>query len=87
MKTTFSHKGYRGSIKASLDDNCLFGVILDINDVITYEAQTVEALHQEFMAAVDDYLETCRNIGKAPQLPVKQSRRHTPRSIGIHAAK
>lgn len=37
MKTNFEYKGYRGSIKASAEDNCLYGTILAISDLVTYE--------------------------------------------------
>ena len=75
MKTTFKYKGYRGSIKISADDNCLYGLLMDISDLVTYEAETVADLRREFMAAVDDYLETCQRICKEPQTPVMRPRK------------
>lgn len=69
-KTTMellSHKGYNGSIETSLTDNVLHGKILFINDLVTYEADNIPQLKAEFEAAVDDYLDTCAQIGKVPQ--------------------
>ncbi len=66
MKTTFEYQGYRGSIKVSEVDNCLYGTLLDITNLVTYEAQTVADLRREFIAAVDDYLE--------PNLPGHEQR-------------
>jgi predicted HicB family RNase H-like nuclease len=65
--------GYSGSIEISLEDHCLFGKILFITDLVTYEAETILALEAEFIAAVDDYLVTCKEIGKEPLRPFKGS--------------
>ncbi len=63
---TFSYKGYLGSIEFSLDDNCLYGRILFINDLVNYEAETLNELKNEFQIAVDDYLQTCQENGVNP---------------------
>lgn len=63
------HAGYAGSVEASLEDGCLHGRILHIDDLITYEAQTVGELRDEFIAAVDRYLAHCQATGKAPNKP------------------
>ena len=47
------------------------GHVLFIDDVVTYEAGTPDQLQKEFEAAVDDYLETCTQVGKQPQRPFK----------------
>ena len=60
------YNGYHGSVEVSVEDNVLHGSIQFINDLVTYEAETPEKLRHEFEAAVDDYLETCRELGKEP---------------------
>ena len=62
------YKGYQGSI--GLDDTGNFwrGKILFINDLVSYEAASSATLQVEFEVAVDDYLETCKNIGKSPHI-------------------
>ena len=62
-----SHKGYSGSVETSVTDNVLHGKILFINDLVTYEADNIPQLKVEFEAAVNDYLDTCAQIGKIPQ--------------------
>ncbi|MCC5845364.1 MAG: toxin-antitoxin system HicB family antitoxin [Verrucomicrobia bacterium] len=42
----------------SQKDGCLHGKIQFIQDLVTYEAETVPELEKAFHAAVDDYLET-----------------------------
>lgn len=73
MKKTLEYKGYSGSVEVSLEDDCLHGKILFITDLITYESGTPSGLESEFIAAVDDYIETCREIGKTPEPPFKGS--------------
>lgn len=70
---TINYRGYRGSVEISTEDKCLHGKILFINDVVTYEAETVSDLEAEFKAAVDDYLETCKDLGVEPQKPFSGS--------------
>lgn len=70
---SFKYKGFIGSISASAEDNCLYGKIEFINDLITYEAETVPELKKAFQRAVDDYLETCKSLGKDPEKPFKGS--------------
>lgn len=69
----FDYNGYQGSVKVSLEDKCLYGSIAFINDLVLYEAETVEALEKEFRIAVDSYLETCKESGIEPKKPFKGS--------------
>lgn len=66
MDKLLNYKGYHGSVEFDLNEKHLFGKILHINDLVTYEAETVSELTNEFKAAVDDYLETCQQLDKSP---------------------
>ncbi|MCI5149755.1 MAG: type II toxin-antitoxin system HicB family antitoxin [Candidatus Electrothrix sp. MAN1_4] len=68
-KKTLSYKDYTGSIEVSLEDNCLHGKILFIEDLITYEGSTVEELFLSFREAVDDYISFCEETGKPANKP------------------
>lgn len=59
MLNVLKYKDFIGSVEVSLSDNCLYGKILHINGLVTYEASTVKELKLEFEAAVDDYIEFC----------------------------
>tara|TARA_B100002003_G_scaffold189273_2_gene178050 strand:+ start:4904 stop:5440 length:537 start_codon:yes stop_codon:yes gene_type:complete len=67
------YKDQIGSVEFDFDDNCLHGQLLHISDLVTYEAETVEGLKREFEAAVDDYLETCEQLGVEANKPFKGS--------------
>jgi len=73
MKDFLKHKGFLGSIEVSFEDNCLHGKILFINDLVTYEAESPGQLEAEFKAAVEDYLATCKELGRAPNRPFSGS--------------
>ena len=64
-----SHRNYSGSIEVSLDDGCLHGEILFINDLVSYESETVGGLQTAFEEAVDLYLDKCRRDGLEPDKP------------------
>jgi len=70
-ESVLTYKGFTGSIDVSIEDKCLHGVIEFINDLVTYEAETVGEIEQAFRDAVDDYLETCKELGKDPERPYK----------------
>ena len=65
----FDYKGYQGSIEVDVESNLLHGKILFVTDLVTYEAKDVAGLRREFEAAVDDYLTTCKQLGRDPQQP------------------
>jgi predicted HicB family RNase H-like nuclease len=73
VNNPLKHKGYIGSIEASLDDNCLFGKILFIKALVSYEGKTVAELDAAFREAVDDYINTCQALGQTPEKPCKGS--------------
>ncbi len=67
------YKGYLGTVEYSQKDQCLYGKIAYIRDLVNYEAQDAKQLEKEFMQAVDDYLEDCAASGKEPNRPFKGS--------------
>ncbi|MFA6052910.1 MAG: type II toxin-antitoxin system HicB family antitoxin [Methylobacter sp.] len=66
---TLQYKGFLGSIEMDLDEFFMFGELLFINDLVTYEAKSLEELQREFEISVDDYLETCKELKREPQKP------------------
>ncbi|WP_460680643.1 type II toxin-antitoxin system HicB family antitoxin [Mucilaginibacter koreensis] len=48
-----------------------FGKILGINDLISFEGESVGDLKKAFAEAVEDYLETCADLGKTPEKTYK----------------
>ena len=73
MSNGFNFQGYAGSVEVSVEDKCLHGRLLFVNDLITYEGQNVAELEASFRAAVTRYLAFCKKAGKAPERPCSGS--------------
>ena len=71
MANYLEYKGYIGTIEISAEDNVLYGKIHGINDLVTFEAESISDLKIQFQEAVDDYLELCTEIGKEPDKAYK----------------
>lgn len=65
MKNILEYKEMKGSVEYSPEDDCLFGKILFIDDLILYEGQSLDELKKDFQSAVDDYLEDCKKTAKS----------------------
>ena len=66
MSNLLEYKGYNGRVEFSAEDMIFHGKIESINDLVTFEATSVEALRNEFKRTVDDYLETCKKLDIEP---------------------
>ena len=64
-----TYKGYSANIEVDLEASILFDRVLDINDVVTFKAQTIEEARREFQKLIDDYLEFCKELGQEPDAP------------------
>lgn len=72
MKKTLHYKGYEGSVEwDDENEDILYGRILHITDRVSYHGKNVLALKKAFSEAVKDYLETCEEVGKAPDKPYR----------------
>jgi predicted HicB family RNase H-like nuclease len=71
--TYLNYKGYLGTIEPQLSDDTLFGKLAFIRDTVTYEAPTLAELRKEFEFSVDTYLESCKALGREPNVPFKGS--------------
>jgi len=61
------YNGYLGTVEFSSEDLVFYGKIQGINDLVTFEATTVEDLLSAFHNAVDDYLDICIRNNKKPE--------------------
>ncbi|RUW81560.1 MAG: toxin-antitoxin system HicB family antitoxin [Mesorhizobium sp.] len=63
------YNGYAARIEFDAEDEIFTGRIAGIRDVVGFHADTVAGLKAAFHEAVDDYVETCKKVGKEPQKP------------------
>ena len=61
------YKDYIGTVDYSEKDNVFFGKIEGIRSCILFEGETVQDLRDSFTQAVDEYLETCKEMGINPE--------------------
>ncbi|MDR0798193.1 MAG: type II toxin-antitoxin system HicB family antitoxin [Dysgonamonadaceae bacterium] len=59
MKDVLTYKGFIGSVHFSADDNVFFGKVEGINDLITFEGETVQELRNAFQYMVDEHIKDC----------------------------
>lgn len=64
---TLRYKGYIGSVAYSEPDKVFFGTIEGIDDLVTYEGESVAELTSSFQEAVDDYLIFCEEHNLKPE--------------------
>lgn len=64
------YAGYEGTAELDLDLGVCRGKILFIDDLITYQADAPKEIQAAFEEAVDDYLETCRELNREAQRPL-----------------
>lgn len=73
MNNVLKYKGYYAVVQYSAEDEVLYGKIEGINDLISFESDSISGIKSEFENAVDDYIEYCREIGKEPDKVYKGS--------------
>lgn len=59
-----TYKDFIGTVSFSAVDNVLHGKLTGINDLVTYEGESVNELKLAFEEAVEDYIETCKMLDK-----------------------
>lgn len=90
MSNLLAYKNYNGTVEYSSEDNCLFGKVIGLKSLISYEGNSIQELKQDFENAIDEYLADCNERGLVPEQPYKGSFnvRISPelhRSIAIYA--
>jgi len=71
MNDILEYKGYYASLHFSSEDEVFYGKILGIDDLVNFEGASVKELKKAFREAVDDYIETCNELGKEPNKTYK----------------
>lgn len=67
--STMTHEGFAARVEYSEEDGCFIGHIAGMQDVVGFHGESVAELKAAFEEAVEDYLETCRKLGREPSRP------------------
>jgi predicted HicB family RNase H-like nuclease len=73
MNNILEYKGYHTRVEYDSESMTLRGKIEGINDYVDFECADILSVDSEFHAAVDDYLEFCKEVGKTPEKEYKGS--------------
>ena len=66
---TMTYNGFAARVEYSEEDGCFVGHVAGIRDVVGFHGESVDELRSAFEEAVDDYVETCRKLGREPNHP------------------
>lgn len=71
VNSLLSYKNYNGTVEYSKDDKCLYGKVIDLKSLLSYEGDSVQELETDFQKVVEDYLNDCEERGVQPEQPYK----------------
>ncbi|HMR99057.1 MAG TPA: type II toxin-antitoxin system HicB family antitoxin [Anaerolineales bacterium] len=63
------YKGYVGKVEIDDDAGILYGEVINVRDVITFEGESVDDVQKAFRDSVDDYLDFCAKRKESPEKP------------------
>lgn len=61
MVEKLSYRGVLGSVEYSVEDGRLFGKMINVSALVSYEGRTMEELEKDFVSVVEDYLALCES--------------------------
>ena len=64
-----NYKGFIGSVQFSAQDDVFFGKVEGVNDLITFEGNSVKDLKNAFIYVIDEHIRDCEKEG----VPVEKS--------------
>lgn len=73
MSNLLSYKNYNGTVEYSKNDNCLFGKIVGLKSLLSYEGDSVQELEQDFRNVIDEYLRDCAERNIEPEQHTKEA--------------
>ena len=73
MSQMMEYQNYNGTVEYKKEDHCLFGKVVGIKSLLSYEGKSVSELEQDFRSVVDEYLQDCKAMGIEPEKPYKGS--------------
>lgn len=73
MKDILQYKDFVGSVHYDAEDEIFFGKIEGIEDLVSFEGESVSELKTAFEDAVNDYISLCKENGKKIEKSYKGS--------------
>ncbi len=73
MSNLLAYKNYNGTVEYSKEDECLYGKVIGIKSLLSYEGNSVKELEEDFRKVIDEYLSDCKERKITPEQPYKGS--------------
>jgi predicted HicB family RNase H-like nuclease len=71
MSSLLSYKNYNGTVEYSKEDECLFGKVVGIKSLLSYEGNSIQELEKDFQTVIEEYLADCEERDVQPEQPYK----------------
>jgi predicted HicB family RNase H-like nuclease len=71
MSNLLSYKNYNGTVEYSKEDGCLFGKVVGLKSLLSYEGDSIQELEMNFQAVIEEYIADCEERGVQPEQPYK----------------
>jgi predicted HicB family RNase H-like nuclease len=69
IMNNLKYKGYTGVVEFDAESGVLFGRVIGLRDVITFQGDSVSEVIRALHDSVDVYLEFCESRGESPEKP------------------
>jgi len=63
------YKGYAGRAEYDDEAEVFCGEVIGLRDVVTFKGSSVGELKESFRESIDEYLDFCKRMDKAPDIP------------------
>lgn len=67
--SALTYKGYTAEVTFDPEERILYGRVLDLRDIITFQSDSAAEIEKEFHTSVDEYLAFCKEQGIEPSKP------------------
>ena len=64
------YRGYVGVVEYDPDIKELVGRVVNVRDVVSFRATSVDELEPQMQSAVDEYIAWCEELGRPPEKPL-----------------
>jgi predicted HicB family RNase H-like nuclease len=85
MSDFMSYKGYTTSMVYDTEDKIIVGRVQDVDDIISFQGESVAEFESNFHLAIDDYLAAAEELGSAPEKPKPSPIMNVMTVDGYHA--
>ena len=68
-----TYQNYIAEVTFDDEDNIFCGNVIGINDVLSFEGDSLEEAINEFYCVINGYIKWCNEYGKEPEIPFRQN--------------